>query len=426
MEDSESTPPPVPSRHRGILFACVLLFLLGLTLPVSYYLALAGTFLAVLCLAYTYSSYVLARVWCGRRVYHGAFEGEDARVRVDVSNHGRLPVFLPEICDHFAPDRDARKEVLAPLRLDSGKRCVRAYTGTCFRRRGTYKLGPMAVRVTDPLGMFRLEKDVPVPMDYYVYPGTFEVPRWPLSGRKTVFTTGYDTVPRSGQSQLYMGTREYRPGDEVRTIDWHATARFGRMIVKEFEADVDPEVTILLDLDQSHAQGIGQRSTLETGVKIAASLGMMCHQQRSFFQFVALGSRYHYLPFGSGEPHMIRLLDLLVHVKQDGTGSFADFLVFTRDLVRPNSTAFLIFTSTEIDPDKYVQVFAHYRSRDARLYAILLDDASFIQWKQQLDLDACLEVRNAAIRYLESEGCTVIPVDAERDIVEEFRATIVG
>ena len=113
-----------------------------------------------------------------------------------------------------------------------------------------------------------------------------------------------------------------------------------------------------------------------------------------------------------------------MHVKQDGAGAFADFLVFTRDLVRQNSTAFLVFTSTEIDPGKLAPVFAHYRSRNARVYAVMLDDASYIQWKQQLDLDALLETRNQAIAYLQGEGCTVIPVDAEKDIEEEFRAAM--
>ena len=427
IESLESAEAPLPrprARHRGVLLLTALLFAFGLNVSVSFYLVLAGTFLVVLTFAYAYANHVLGRLTCGRKIYHGAFEGEQVRVRVDIGNHGKLPVFLPEVCDHFTPDQTSLKEVLAPIRLDPGKRCSRPYAGTCFRRRGTYKLGPMAVRVGDPLGLFELEKPVEVPMDYFVYPGTFAVPRYPLAGHKVVFTTGYDAVPRSGQSQLYMGTREYRAGDEVRTIDWNATARFGKMVVKEFEADVDPEVTIFLDLDRKHAQGMGQRSTLETGVKIAASIALSCLGSRAFFQFVALGSRYHYLPFGSGDQHLIRMLDLLVHVKQDGAGSFGDFLVFTRDLVKQNSTAFLIFTSNEIEPDKLAPVLAHYRSRNARVYAVVLDDASFIQWKQHLDLDTLLEMRNQAIAYLQGEGCTVIPVDAEKDIEEEFRAAM--
>ncbi len=421
MDETElPAPPPRVPRSRGLLYLCMAFFGLGVYLQISFYLVLAGSVLALLVLSHLYARRTLAQSRCARKVYHGAFEGEDVRVNVEVSNHGALPVFLPEIGDTFTPDKHTSKEVLAPVRLDHGKVCRRTYFAICFRRRGVYKLGPMRVRTSDPLGMFDMEKEVAAPADYYIYPGTFPIPRFPLIGQKAVFTTGYDMIPRQGQSQTYMGTREYRPGDEIRTVDWRATARFGRVIVKEFETDVDAEVTLFLDLDATHAQGVGQRSTLETGVKIAASLAMTCIAARAYVQFVALGSRYHYVPFGSGETHLIRLLDLLVHVKQDGAGSFGDFLAFTRDLVRPGSTVFLIFTSIQIDEGKMAPVFASYRARNARLYAVVLDDAAFFQWKAKLDLDAALEVRNRTVRFLEGEGFTVVPVDAEQPLEEQF------
>lgn len=420
----EPVPPPPPSRprHRAVLVHCALLFILGVSLQVSYFIVLAGALLLLLTLGYAYAAITLRHAHCGRKVYHGAFEGEPVRVRLEIGNRGRLPIFLPEVVDLFAPDRTPHQEAFAPVRLDPGKLCYRHYTGKCFRRRGTYTLGPMTLRVSDPLGLFFLEKRVDARQEFYVYPGTFPIPDFPQVGQKAVFSTGYDVIPRSGQSQLYMGTREYRRGDEMRTVDWRATARFGRMIVKEYETDVEPEATIFLDLDAAHAQGMGQRSTLEAGVKIAASLALKIVQSRAYLQFVALGSRYHYLPFGAGEGHLIRLLDLLVHVKQDGATPFGDFLTFARDLVRPGSTVFLVITSTEFDPVKCAPAFVNFRSRRARVYAVLLDDASFLQWKEQLDPRAAKEQRDRAIGTLEQEGCTVILVDAERPLDEAFRA----
>mgnify|MGYP001596140979 CR=1 FL=1 len=54
------------------------------------------------------------------------------------------------------------------------------------------------------------------------------------------------------------------------------------------------------------------------------------------------------------------------------------------------------------------------------------DDAAFFQWKEKLDLDAALEVRNQTVQFLESEGFTVIPLDAEQPLDEQFARAAVS
>ena len=46
------------------------------------------------------------------------------------------------------------------------------------------------------------------------------------------------------------GVREYAPGDSFNRIHWNSTARYDRLIVKEFELDPTADVWILLDLER--------------------------------------------------------------------------------------------------------------------------------------------------------------------------------
>lgn len=58
---------------------------------------------------------------------------------------------------------------------------------------------------------------------------------------------GTSPSPFPGRGVEVVGVREYRPGDEVRSIDWRVTARRGRLHVKDFAGERDLPVTVVLD-----------------------------------------------------------------------------------------------------------------------------------------------------------------------------------
>ena len=52
---------------------------------------------------------------------------------------------------------------------------------------------------------------------------------------------------RAGQGWEFMDMAEYKPGDDVKDIDWAATARAGKPIVKRFEASANVQVMLVVD-----------------------------------------------------------------------------------------------------------------------------------------------------------------------------------
>src|SRR5919201_4526327 len=65
------------------------------------------------------------------------------------------------------------------------------------------------------------------------------------------FINGLHRSPHLGFSVDFAEHRAYLPGDDVRRIDWRLYARSDRLYLKEFEADTNTNVAVLLDVSPS-------------------------------------------------------------------------------------------------------------------------------------------------------------------------------
>jgi uncharacterized protein (DUF58 family) len=76
-------------------------------------------------------------------------------------------------------------------------------------------------------------------------------------------------TPRRGASIEFADYRRYAPGDEIRYIDWNVYARHGTLFVKEFTAEEDVHVALLVDTSRSMAFA----GKLAAAKELAAALG---------------------------------------------------------------------------------------------------------------------------------------------------------
>ncbi|HKC66429.1 MAG TPA: DUF58 domain-containing protein, partial [Pyrinomonadaceae bacterium] len=80
--------------------------------------------------------------------------------------------------------------------------------------------------------------------------------------------------------------RDYQPQDDLRHIDWKATARARRLIVREFTAEDERRVTIALDTKEHDADAKDFASRFERGVTLAASLAAHFIDERAEVRLV--------------------------------------------------------------------------------------------------------------------------------------------
>jgi uncharacterized protein (DUF58 family) len=116
------------------------------------------------------------------------------------------------------------------------------------RSRGTQTLGRVAVRVVAPLGLLArvLRYDTRTPVT--VVPSLTGARRYRLlAAELRLRELGARTVRRRGEGMAFASLREYAAGDDPRRIDWKATARRGKAIVREYA--VEQRQTVILAID---------------------------------------------------------------------------------------------------------------------------------------------------------------------------------
>ncbi|WP_158848859.1 DUF58 domain-containing protein [Saccharothrix deserti] len=129
--------------------------------------------------------------------------------------------------------------------------------------RGKHTVGPLAIERADPLGLVRNLVDTGDTVTLWVHPRLH--PARPFAGGYRRHHHDGPTTDQSPRGSLDLReVREYVPGDEVRLVHWKATARTGRLMVRDYADPDQPRFTLLLDT--RHPKGF------EEAVEIAASL----------------------------------------------------------------------------------------------------------------------------------------------------------
>jgi uncharacterized protein (DUF58 family) len=150
------------------------------------------------------------------------------------------------IYDHSDPS--LRTQGLpATLAIGGGKRVTFTYRVTPSRR-GEVSFAAADVRVRSRLGLCELLETLGDAGKRRVYPDFAQVARYAwLAGDRRLAEIGIKTFQRRGAGTDFRQLAEYRVGDPVRWIDWKATLRVGKPIVKEFQDARDQCVMLLVD-----------------------------------------------------------------------------------------------------------------------------------------------------------------------------------
>jgi uncharacterized protein (DUF58 family) len=115
-------------------------------------------------------------------------------------------------------------------------------------RRGDITLEPATVRVRSRLGLCELLERLGVQESRRVFPDFAQVARYAwLAGDRRLTELGIKTYQRRGEGTDFKQLAEYHLGDPIRHIDWKATRRFSKPIIREFQDERDQCVMLLID-----------------------------------------------------------------------------------------------------------------------------------------------------------------------------------
>ncbi len=317
---------PVPSRDAIFVFWAAMSFLgIGLVLESTPAIVLSsGTFLGLACAA-------AITVPLGRRVRRQRLEfawwldrsagnatgtivpNTPFQVRCYVRHRGPQPLALVDLRPLTADGVDL-------LPLPDGDLNVTPTSRTEFtcklsaRSVGRVVLHGLAVSLRGPLGLFTMPLYFPNPLVVRV------LPRAAMLTRRGHPRTGYATS-RAGRTQLrrrgggtdFHELRQLQPGDSFKSIAWKASARSGRLLIKEVEQEVQEAHVVVLDVMGSMRGGeLGARK-LDHAIDACAALSLRALRDGDRVGLVlADGRPLAHVPVGEGATQLPKLYDAML------------------------------------------------------------------------------------------------------------------
>jgi uncharacterized protein (DUF58 family) len=157
------------------------------------------------------------------------------------------------------------------------------------------------------------------------------------------FVAGLHRSPHLGFSVNFAEYRAYRPGDDIRKIDWKVFARMDKLFVKEYEGETNTAIHLILDCSRSMAFAHAGIPKLTYGQFLAASLGYFAFKQRDAVGFVAFDNDVRdYVPARGSISHLNTVLHAIERTQADQATSFRRPLQMVGDRLRRRGIVILV------------------------------------------------------------------------------------
>ncbi|RZT25170.1 uncharacterized protein (DUF58 family) [Mycobacterium sp. BK558] len=180
--------------------------------------------------------------------------GQPVDAMLTVTNSGRSR-FHGVVRDAWAPSASATPR-LHPVDLAAGQR-VQVHTRLTPVRRGDQVAGPVTARSVGPLGLAGRQGSHQVAGSLRILPPFLSRKHLPSRLARLRELEGATPALIRGQGTEFDSLREYVIGDDIRSIDWRATARRADVVVRTWRPERDRRVVIVLDTGRTSAGRVG-------------------------------------------------------------------------------------------------------------------------------------------------------------------------
>jgi uncharacterized protein (DUF58 family) len=318
-------------------------------------------------------------------------------VEIRVHNGGSQELWL-EVEDEPPPSFAVDRSTFV-VRLPADSQASLVYRATPPRR-GEYRFGALNVRLRTRLGMLALQRRLAgeAEPEVRVYPDLQEVRKAFLLGlQDRLHEMGLRTVRRPEVGREFESLREYRPGDEVRSVDWKATARRGRLTVRNYDVEHSQRVLLVLDLGRTMARRLGDLTKADLALRACVLMASAVARTDDRLGILAFAHRVlGFLPPARGRTQLGRLLDFLYPL--EAVYEESDYRrAFTEVAGRLRRRALVIVFTDLVDPESSSQLILHL-SHLARHHAVLCVALS------DYELEACLDQEPATEEDLYREA----------------------
>lgn len=264
---------------------------------------------------------------------------------------------------------------------------------------------------------------------------------------REVMAGEYRTAFR-GRGLEFAELQPYNPGDDVRSIDWKATARLPSPVVRRYVEEREQTILILVDVSGSMGYAASGPSVRDRAVEIAGVLGLAAATANDLVGVAAFATDVVLaVPPAKGSSHVLRILRDLLTLEATGRTELARALRYAGRVMRKRGVVIVISDFVMTHPDHVWEPALAQLSRRHDVVAICLRDAleaslvtssqsAIVHWGGSERGDLLLadeSISGVQQRELESErgqmlarlrqcGCDAVMLDTDSD----WAPTLVG
>jgi uncharacterized protein (DUF58 family) len=237
----------------------------------------------------------------------------------------------------------------------------------------------------------------------------------PLHARHAMLgsVSGRHRSPIRGSSLEFAQYRKYVPGDDTRRLDWRTWGRSDRFYIKEFEADTNLRLCLLIDTSGSMAFGSKNETRLDYARRLAGTLAYLAAQQGDGVGLWSLAEKPVAIGARRGAAHLGLVLDQLAGIRAVGGTTLITSLHEAAENIRQRALV-IICSDFFVPPGDLKAAIQHLRFRKHDVVAFHLLD------QKELDFDF-----ERPARFVDLEGGEAILADPSL-IARNYREAVRG
>lgn len=255
-----------------------------------------------------------ASIHIKRRTPARFLSGRSATIHLSIENHSSLPVLIhlhDEVPDRFELDKE-----FAPIQIGAHQTITVSYEIRPSQR-GMQSFGKCVARLAAPGAWIWREFQWDIEETVKVYPDFKLIPEERLTA-KMLIKDWHVKRPRKkrGEGHEFENLRPYVTGDDTRHVDWKASARRQKLIVRQLQVERGQQIAIMLDCGRLMSESISGSTRLDHSMNAALMLGQVASKRGDNMSLVCFSNQIHaYMPSSKGRGVLHRMMETLYHVE---------------------------------------------------------------------------------------------------------------
>lgn len=281
----------LPTRFYLVVGICIVFFIVSFYYPpffivpkTMWYLILALT-----AIDYVFLFFIGGNPTAKRMMAERFSNGDENKITLQVVNNKPFETNI-EIIDEL-PVQFQKRDWQVNRRFKARQQKDILYTLRPAER-GEYYFGNLLLYVKSLLGLLARRYKIEAQAMVSVYPSFMQLRKYELLSQTTIQAeTGNKRMRKIGHSMEFEQIKEYVRGDDIRTLNWKATARKGSPMVNNYSDEKSQQVYCIIDKGRLMKMPFGKLSLLDYAINSTLVLSSVCLQKQDKVGLITFASK---------------------------------------------------------------------------------------------------------------------------------------